>query len=59
MRKLFRCSSIGDENRNDVKQNEPISTNVIIVIFSALTVVLIFEIRRSKFINSKIFWDHT
>ena len=62
MRKLFRCSSVGEENRNDVEQNKPISTNVfiiIIILFSALTVILIFEIRRSKLINSKIFWDHT
>ena len=61
MRKLFRCSSVGEENRNDVEQNKPISTNVfiIIILFSTLTVILIFEIRRSKLINSKIFWDHT
>ena len=61
MRKLFRCSSVGEENRNNVEQNKPISTNVfiIIILFSALTVILIFEIRRSKLINSKIFWDHT
>ena len=31
----------------------------LLLLFSALTVILIFEIRRSKLINSKIFWDHT
>ena len=30
----------------------------LLLLFSALTVTLIFEIKRSKLINSNIFWDH-